>query len=71
MHYVCDNLDHKESVSLVSYQPGAVNPGSVCPAALAAGRARGGTGNVEILASGGWGAGVTEDFANQASWRAT
>lgn len=63
--YVCANLDHKESVSLVSYQAGAGESGQRCPAALAAGRARGGTGNVEILGIGRLGAGVTEDFANQ------
>ncbi len=63
--YVCSNLDHKESISLVSYAPGGSNSEPRCPAALATRRAPAGTGSVEIMGIGRLGAGITEDFANQ------
>lgn len=63
--YVCDNLDHKESISLVSYGPEARAFGQRCPAGLATGRAPASTGTVEIMGVGRLGAGITEDFANQ------
>lgn len=63
--YVCANLGHKDSISLVSYPTGGGAEGQHCPAALAAGRARSGTGSVEIMGIGRLGAGITEDFANQ------
>ncbi|WP_295136673.1 hypothetical protein [uncultured Reyranella sp.] len=63
--YVCANLDHKESISLVSYVPGQSGFGRSCPGAVATRRAPAGTGSVEIMGIGRLGAGITEDFANQ------
>jgi phosphatidylserine/phosphatidylglycerophosphate/cardiolipin synthase-like enzyme len=63
--YVCANLGQKESISLLSYSGGASEVGQRCPAALASGRARPGTGTVEIMGIGRLGSGITEDFANQ------
>ncbi len=70
--FVCDNTGQKASISLVSLTPGESELGQRCPPAFAAAQGREGrqrpvaaAGNLEVMAIGRLGSGITEDFANQ------
>lgn len=63
--FVCDNVDQKASISLVSYAPSENEPGQRCPPALAMLQSVAGSGGLEIMAIGRLGSGIVQDFANQ------